>query len=87
MSDDNNMSTNVVDVNEDTIAVRVSPVPGQPKIVTLPPGSTVNAVCAAASITSTGESIYQVNSVPATLSSIVHDGDRVTIAVGAKGNK
>jgi len=87
MSDDeNNMSTNVVNVDDDTIAVRVTPVPGQPMIVTLPPGSTVRKVCEVAAITPSSDLTYQVNAVPATLDSTVKDGDRVTIAMGAKGN-
>ena len=86
MSEDNKMSTNVVEVSEDTIAVRVTPVPGQPKLVTLAPKSTAGDAIKAADITINDDSVIQVNAVPANENTVLVDSDRVTVAKGAKGN-
>ena len=86
MSEDNKMSTNVVEVSEDTIAVRVTPVPGQPKLVTLAPKSTAGDAIEAADITVNDDSVIQVNAVPANEDTVLKDSDRVTVAKGAKGN-
>lgn len=83
---DNNMSTNVVEVSEDTIAVRITPVPGQPKIVTLASGSSVSDALSAAGINVDNDSVIQVNASPASASTTLSDSDRVTVAKGAKGN-
>jgi sulfur carrier protein ThiS len=83
---DNNMSTNVVEVSDDTIAIRVTPVPGQPKIVTLPTGATVADALKAAGISTDSTSVLQVNASPAKGNTVLADSDRITVAKGAKGN-
>lgn len=84
---DNNMSTNAVDIVEGAIAVRVTPVPGQPKLVTLSPdAATVQDALKVAGITYDNDSVFQVNAEPAALGTTLAEGDRVTVAKGAKGN-
>jgi len=67
--------------------VKIAQIPGAVKEVALESGMTVKQALETGEFSTdlSGKSL-QVNAAPATLETVLNDGDRVTIAAGAKGN-
>lgn len=68
------------------IDVTLTFVPGRKNEYTLEDGATVGDLLSVAEVSAEGY-LLQVNAADADSSTVLYDGDRVTLAKGAKGNQ
>ena len=66
--------------------VKVVRVPGRTSVVELNNGATVQDALTAAEVSVSEGEVCKLNAVDADMSASVHEGDKIIIAKGAKGN-
>lgn len=66
--------------------VKVVRVPGRTTVVELDNGATVQDALKAAEVTVSSGEVCKLNALDADMTAVLHEGDKIIIAKGAKGN-